>query len=171
MFYAAYGSNLHPMRLVERLPSARLCGSSELEGWGLRFHKRGQDGSSKCNMIPASETLYVAIYEINPAEKVYLDEAEGLGNGYQEKAISVPNFGTCFVYVAQDSHIDTNLRPFSWYKELVILGCLHHGFPADYVHAIQRIAPVQDHDIERHKRGMDLVRKIRYLSPPLRKGE
>jgi len=68
MLYAAYGSNLHPDRLKQRVPSARLCGPSVVEGWGLRFHKRGQDESSKCDMISSSEMLYLAVYEFNPAE-------------------------------------------------------------------------------------------------------
>ena len=160
MLYAAYGSNLHPDRLNERVPSARLCGSGVLEGWGLRFHKRGQDGSSKCDMVPTSETLYVAVYEINPAEKPYLDKIESLGEGYLEKEIHIADFGACFVYVAQDSHIDPRLKPFEWYKELVLLGCLHHGFPAEYVETIQRIPHLQDHDTNRHEKWMSLVRKI-----------
>ena len=161
MLYAAYGSNLHPDRLKERVPSARLRGSSVLEGWGLRFRKRGQDGSSKCDMIPSSETLHMAVYQINPAEKPYLDEIESLGEGYLEKEIHIPDYGTCFVYIAQDSHVDSSLKPFGWYKELVLLGCMHHAFPPEYVKTIQKVPHIQDHDTTRHEKWMSLVRKIR----------
>ena len=37
MLYAAYGSNLHPVRLRERVPSAELLGTGVLEGRELRF--------------------------------------------------------------------------------------------------------------------------------------
>jgi gamma-glutamylcyclotransferase len=166
MLYAAYGSNLHPDRLNERVPSARLCGSSVLDGWGLRFHKRGQDGSSKCDIVPCLETLFVAVYEINLADKPHLDKAESLGHGYLEKEIDIPDFGTCFLYVAQDSHIDASLKPYGWYKELVLIGCSHHGFPAEYVDMIQRVPHVDDHDTQRHERWMSLVNKNqRFVNP------
>lgn len=161
MLYAAYGSNLHPERLKERVPSARLCGSSLIEGWGLRFHKRGRDGSSKCDMVPTAETLYLAVYEIDPGEKPYLDKIESLGEGYREKEIHLPHYGNCFLYIAQGSHIEPGLKPFWWYKELVLLGCLHHGFPSNYVETIQQVPHVEDHDNTRHERCMSLVRKIR----------
>ena len=51
LYYLAYGSNLHPVRLTERVPSARFLGLTSLFGYQLRFHKRHEpDGSGKCNM-------------------------------------------------------------------------------------------------------------------------
>jgi hypothetical protein len=161
MLYAAYGSNLHPERLRERVPSSRPRGSAVLEGWGLRFHKRSPDRSSKCNVIPSEETLHVAIYEINPLEKPSLDTVEHVGIGYRDQNIHVPGFGNCFWYVALDSHIDDNLRPYSWYKELVLLGCEHHGFPPNYAEMIRQISHMEDSDAQRHEKWMSLVNTIR----------
>ncbi len=166
MLYAAYGSNLHPNRLNERVPSAKLCGNSVLKGWGLRFHKRGLDGSSKCNIVSCSETLYVAVYEIDPREKSNLDKAESLGHGYQEKKIYISDYGECFLYAAQDSHIDVSLKPYGWYKELVLLGCVYHGFPADYVDMIRRVPHVEDPDAMRCEKWMGLVKTIERLPLP-----
>ena len=42
MLYAAYGSNLHPVRLSARVRAARLLGAGSVTGWELRFNKRGQ---------------------------------------------------------------------------------------------------------------------------------
>ena len=49
LLYFAYGSNLHPERLRERVPSAESLGVARLEAHVLRFHKRGRDGSGKCD--------------------------------------------------------------------------------------------------------------------------
>lgn len=166
MLYAAYGSNLHPDRLGERVPSAKLCGSSHVDGWGLRFDKRGQDDSAKCNMVSCLEVLYVAVYEIDPVEKPYLDTAEGLGHGYLVKEIHVPDYGACFLYVGQDSHIDSSLRPYEWYKELVLAGCEYHGFPMDYVGMVQRVVHCEDPDINRHQRWMRFVNTIQQTDLP-----
>ena len=94
MHYAAYGSNLHPRRLLERTPSAQLLGSRCVPGWSLKFHKRSKDNSAKCNATPQSAGLYVAIYEISDADKAKLDGIEGVGYGYCEGVMSVPDFST-----------------------------------------------------------------------------
>ena len=49
--YFAYGSNLHPMRLMERVPSAKFVGTVEIKKYRLTFHKKSIDDSSKCNMF------------------------------------------------------------------------------------------------------------------------
>lgn len=50
MRYFAYGSNLCVRRLRRRVPSARALGPARLDGWTLRWHKRGEDGSGKCSI-------------------------------------------------------------------------------------------------------------------------
>lgn len=164
MLYVAYGSNLHPNRLQERVPSASLCGCAVLEGWGLRFHKRSPDGSSKCSIIPSLETIHVAVYEIPLREKHFLDKAEHAGIGYVEQEIQVPGFGAGFWYVAHDSHIDATLRPYGWYKDLVLVGCLYHQFPLDYVDRIRQVPHLEDPDTQRHKKWMRLVNTIQHYS-------
>lgn len=50
LHYFAYGSNLHPYRLIQRVPNARLVATTRLDGYGVSFSKRSHDGSSKCNL-------------------------------------------------------------------------------------------------------------------------
>jgi len=50
-YYLAYGSILHPLRLGERISSAQLCGVTTLRGYRLAWHKRGADGSGKCDLV------------------------------------------------------------------------------------------------------------------------
>jgi len=161
MRYAAYGSNLHPHRLRERAPSARLLGTVRLHGWRLRFHKRGQDGSAKCNIIAGPGAIYAAIFEVEIHHKQQLDELEGLHVGYEETHVFAGRFGTCATYLATESHIDDQLLPFSWYRELVLAACEVHGFPKDYVDGIRAIPHQVDDDLSRHEQHMQMVRAIR----------
>ena len=79
MKYAAYGSNLHPLRLSRRLPSAELISSAYLPDWSLHFHKRSIDESGKCNIRRGGSGVHYAIFEISLEDKLALDRIEGVG--------------------------------------------------------------------------------------------
>jgi len=159
--YAAYGSNLHPIRLNQRVPSAKLVATSRVSGFGLRFHKRSMDGSGKCDIVETEGEIFVAIYDVPLDDKPLLDKVEGLGIGYDEIQISVPGLGCCWTYAAAESHIDEKLIPYSWYKELVVLGCEFNSFPDEYVQRIRQIAERRDPDGQRHDENPQLARSIR----------
>lgn len=163
LYYFAYGSNLHPARLRERVPSSRALAVAELDGHLLRFHKRGRDGSGKCNIHPvgrAEDRVFGVIYRMAAAEQANLDRAEGLGAGYRRVELTVRVDGASrrvFSYQAQDGHIDDALSPFTWYRQLVLAGARQHGLPADYIAAIEAIAARSDPDTERHARHERLL--------------
>ena len=163
MLYAAYGSNLHPLRLQQRSPSAQLIGTSAIAHHTLRFHKRGyRDFSGKCNLIEQPEsTAYAAIYDIPSHEMDLLDKAEGAGSGYDRTFINVDRFGDCIIYLAAPEHIDDRLLPFSWYKALVLVGCERFAFPESYVKAIRAVKQRRDSACDRHNRHIELVEKCR----------
>lgn len=173
MLYAAYGSNLHPVRLQERVPSAELLGTGVVSGRELRFHKRSfVDGSGKCDIVPGDGLVHVAVYDVPEDEKPLLDGFEGLGKGYRVEIVDVPGFSPCFTYVAMDDHVDASLRPYDWYVRLVLIGCAYHGFPRDYVQAIA--IPVlddaweldEDPDAERRAAAEEVLRAARMLAVP-----
>ncbi len=156
--YAAYGSNLHPIRLSKRTPSATLLGKGIFEGKALRFHKRSKDGSAKCNIIDNDkQQVYVAVYEINENEKLLLDDAEGVGYGYQVCEVKIAGFGECFTYIAEDSYIDDSLKPYTWYKELVIVGCENLELPMTYINSVRSVDADLDFNKQRHEKYMELV--------------
>lgn len=159
--YAAYGSNLHPGRLRERIRSAKLRGTAFLSRYTLQFHKRGQDRSAKCGFTDCGRGLHVAIYEVNDPDRKVLDRIEGVGKGYDVDEISVPGFGRCFTYVASRTHIDELLHPFDWYREMVLLGCLRHAFPAPYRERIAAVPVIADPDPERRERNWRTVELLR----------
>lgn len=161
MRYAAYGSNLHPLRLGARVSSSRLIGTSFLSDWSLRFHKSSNDQSGKCNILVGGDGIYIAIYEMNHADKIILDKIEGLGYGYSNCSLMVPEFGKCATYIADASHIDDVLRPYDWYKELVLAGTRKLGFPDDYIRTIEAIDARQDPDVARREDRWQTVEMIR----------
>jgi len=144
--YFAYGSNMSTARLRERMPSAEPIGLATLPRHALRFHKRSVDGSGKCAAHAADDGEVVGVlFRFNPSERSSLDKAEGAGNGYEHATVTVLNDKgkrrKVLTYLATPSHIDDQLKPYSWYKDLVLAGAAEHGLPPTYV--AEWIAAVQ----------------------------
>jgi gamma-glutamylcyclotransferase len=162
--YLAYGSNLHFSRMQRRVPSARTLGRVALEGWRLCFHKRGADGSGKCNVIHTREPadcVHGVVYRIAAREKSLLDRVEGAGRGYEVRRLRLLRHADVFLYVAASSHIDECLQPFTWYKAYVVEGARFHGLPSGYIDALEAAEAVSDPDAGRRR---DNVRLLWHLS-------
>lgn len=168
MYYLAYGSNLHPVRLAGRTPNARLIGTSELSGYRLTFHKRSVDGSAKCNLLHTGDpedVTFAAVYRVPESEVHALDRAEGLGNGYDKQQLQVIVDGesvTVFTYVANDTHLVFDLEPYHWYKDLVLAGARYHGFPTHYTEAIAAVRSRRDTHEERSAKNERLLIRLQH---------
>jgi gamma-glutamylcyclotransferase len=82
--YLAYGSNLHPLRLTLRVPSARVIGVVEMPGYMLEFHKRSIDGSGKCLIYTEQgehHKMYGVLYEFDAREKPVSMPLKGMAKG------------------------------------------------------------------------------------------
>ena len=158
--YAAYGSNLHPVRLTERLPTAELLGHAFVPGHSLRFDKRSRDGSAKCGIDAGGNGVYMAVFEVSVSERADLDAIEGVGHGYEPLDIDVPGFGRCFTYEATPSHVEAGIPAYDWYREYVLLGCLLHGFPSDYTAAVAAKIVTHDQDTARRRENWNLIARI-----------
>ena len=156
--YLAYGSNLYPPRLAARLEKISIVGVVALPGWSLRFHKRGADGSGKCDLFPAPDDIaFGAVYEISTADRVRLDRIEGVGHGYHGELISVPGHGEVYVYRAEQSYVDTSLEPFDWYHEFVLAGARHHTLPSGYIGKIRGVRPIRDSNARRRAENLAIL--------------
>ena len=163
MHYFAYGSNMSLRRLRARVPSAVKLSNASLSSHRLHFHKRGRDGSAKCDARqtddPAHRVLGV-VFEIAAAEKPELDQHEGVGQGYVTEKVRVVMADGCqvdaYTYIA--TLIDPALQPFGWYKEHVLRGALENRLDADYVQAIRNIDAVSDPDPLRKARELAIYR-------------
>jgi gamma-glutamylcyclotransferase len=159
--YLAYGSNLHPARISVRLGSITHLGTAELPGWALRYHKASEDGSGKCNLIAdPSSIAYGALYEFSLEKKQHLDTLEGVGRGYIDTSIELPEFGQAWVYLAESSHVDDSLIPYDWYHAFVVRGAQHHKFPAAYIDEIDRIERDRDPNEKRRTENMAIADSV-----------
>lgn len=163
MLYFAYGSNMSPKRLLQRVPSAVVVGVASLPGHRLAFHKIGRDGSAKCDAAWTNATtdcVHGVIYRIDSGHKLRLDAKEGLGRGYEQKAVEVQlrdhSRSSAFLYYA--THVDASLRPFTWYREHVLRGAYEHALPEPYIAAIHAVDAVDDPDSRRHRLETDVYR-------------
>ena len=145
--YFAYGSNMSTARLRGRTPSAQPVATGRVLHHVRRWHKRGRDGSGKCDIVFAGadsdDAVWGVLFRIADRERAALDRAEGLGIGYIETIVPVVTAaGSCHAvtYQAKAGQTDAALRPFAWYKAHVLRGAREHGLPADCVAALARVA-------------------------------
>jgi gamma-glutamylcyclotransferase len=153
--YFSYGSNMSSRRLMSRAPLAKFLCTAMLQGHRLQFHKKGRDGSAKCDALYTAspdDCIIGVVFEISASEKAILDRTEGLGQGYKEKAVTVHgekgDSVEAVTYYA--TNIDPSLKPFHWYKEHVLRGAREHRLPSGYVAGIEKTEALADPDQARH---------------------
>src|SRR5204863_7666797 len=85
--YAAYGSNLDPDRMALRAPHSPLHGTGWLQGWRLTFGGEdvSWDGALGTVVEDPGHQVYVALYDITPADEGSLDKWEGVDIGLFRK--------------------------------------------------------------------------------------
>jgi gamma-glutamylcyclotransferase len=158
--YFAYGSNLLGARLAARVPIGAEHGVLRLTGWSLRWHKRGRDGSAKCDLVETGRDDDVAwgfIYQLNRAAASELDRIEGVGSGYAVRELAIADRFSARLYVAEAAYIDPARLPYAWYRDLVVAGARSRGFPEDYVAALARVPAHEDPDLDRARRHQALL--------------
>lgn len=151
-------------RLQKRVPSAQIIGVYSLTRHELKFHKIGKDGSAKCDAFftgKVSDVVLGVLYSIKGSEKKWLDEAEGLGHGYEEKEVSLTNESdhtiVGFLYYATD--INSVLRPFSWYVHHILNGAKTVKLPQTYIQQIDNVQTIEDDNRQRDTRERSLYIK------------
>ena len=144
--YFAYGSNMSTERLRGRAPSARPVGIGRLLHHRRCWHKRGRDGSGKCDVVFAgldgSAAVWGVLFEIKETDRAALHRAEGLGVGYAQRTVAVLTAtGTrrAMTYQAKPDQTDSTLRPLAWYKAHVVRGAREHGLPAACVRKLEEV--------------------------------
>ena len=156
LLYFAFGSNLHPLWLRSRTPSATVLSKECLTHFKLDFNKFGLDNSGKCNIVEtgnADDLVYGVVYQINTEEKPVLDKAE---HGYSQEIMQIGEHESVLVYVAEDATVDYS-SPFSWYQDIVIAGALMHAFPQRYIEHIKSFNAIKDPDEERELKHRSIV--------------
>ncbi|MEP0321834.1 gamma-glutamylcyclotransferase family protein [Bauldia litoralis] len=167
--YFAYGSNMSTARLRERMSNCKPIGVATLPGHELRFHKRSNDKSGKCNAFASGNENSVigVLYGFDLAERAKLDEAEGIGKGYEHAIVTVINDKgrrqKVLTYLATPDYIDDSLKPYGWYKGFVLAGASQHGLPPEYIaECIQSVEAIEDPNAARDKKWRAMLASSRY---------
>jgi hypothetical protein len=167
--YFAYGSNMSTARLRKRVPSCKPLGIATLPGHALRFHKRSMDKSGKCNAFASGNDNSVigVLFSFDPAERAKLDEAEGVGRGYERAMVTVINEKghrrKVLTYLASPDYIDDSLKPYGWYKDFVLAGGGEHGLPPNYIaEYIQSVETIEDPNKTRDKKQRATLRGVEW---------
>ncbi len=130
------------LRLKSRCPSARFVSIAILKGFRLAFNKQSKkDGSGKANIIATQndkDEVWGVIFDVSENEKPELDKWEGLGKGYDEKALQVLTDKSqelkVQAYVAKK--ITDGIQPYDWYLRHCMIGATEFGLPQSYTNMI-----------------------------------
>jgi len=167
LLYFAYGSNLHPLRLEQRVGRVSVVATASAAGFRLRFHKQGRDESGKCNIEfsgSESDCVQGALFAFSPQQRNILDEYESLGRGYVRERVAIETRdgpATAWTYIAMPEFVDDTLKPFHWYREFVCLGAEFHGFPPSYRRQLAAQRTIQDPHTERCRERMQMLSVLR----------
>ena len=164
-FYFAYGSNLFPKRLEQRIGYCRILGVARLNAFQLLFHKQGKDGSAKCDAHKTGndqQQIYGVVYALSGDQLTILNEIEGLGFGYELETVSVAfihssESASAKIYLAQSDYINTGLLPYSWYRDFVLYGARFHGLPDAYISRLQQTKVISDPDEQRRNTNENIL--------------
>jgi len=154
-FYFAYGSNMAAERISRRIPAAKKLCTAKLTNYCLQFHKVAQDGSGKCDIVPDSSpdaVVYGVLFKFLRQDFAELDRIEG--PGYKRITIQVTTeaIGTVPAETYVATAVDSDLLPYSWYKQHVLRGAIASNLPAAYIASLESVPCVEDWDRARHTR-------------------
>ena len=167
--YFAYGSNMLEQRLKERVGSALPFSNAWIRGYEVRFRKISIDGSGKADLVETGDLediVHGVVYQFDPADWHALDKHEGATGtnpGYDRVPIQVhTDSGSRDVttYLARRGRIDESLKPYTWYRDLILCGAEQHGLPEDYRQKIENTMDIPDPD-ENRKEKREAEKQIR----------
>lgn len=146
----AYGSNMLTARIRKRVGSVRTIAIGFLTDHRLVWTKPSDDGSGKCGVVPSddpADIVWGVLQELDELDLPNLDRFEG---GYVRRPVIVRGGGGdvhAATYIPD--RLDPGLRPYGWYKRLVIAGAEEAGLPAEYIAQLESIPSVEDPDESR----------------------
>ena len=170
--YFAYGSNMLNERLKQRVRDAQPLGTASAFGRRLCFHKVSSDLSGKCDIPLTKDNLdivYGVLFDVPESQILQLDEAEGVGHGYERTSINVMSADNILVsapvYLDTTDAIDSKLVPYDWYLYLVVTGARHHKLPTTYISSFERIVTMPDPNPNRKTR-LEALQALKLASIP-----
>ncbi|MBT9173151.1 MAG: hypothetical protein DDT21_01541 [Syntrophomonadaceae bacterium] len=129
--YIAYGSNLNREQMADRCPTARVLGTSMMDGWRLLF--RGAREGAVAAVEPCQGgSVPVLVWEITPVDEAALDRYEGWPYFYRKETVKVKLDGkpvTAMVYIMNEGR--PLGQPSCYYYAVILEGYKDAGFDVD----------------------------------------
>jgi gamma-glutamylcyclotransferase (GGCT)/AIG2-like uncharacterized protein YtfP len=134
--YAAYGSNMDPAQMRNRCPHSPSSGTGWLSNWRLTFggEDLGWEGALATLVEEPGSHVFVALYDITPADRVALDKWESADTGlYRTSRLRVSTLeGDVLAWSYVLNSYEGGL-PSARYLGLIAEGAQSAGAPEDYV--------------------------------------
>lgn len=131
--YIAYGSNLNLPQMASRCPTAKVIGTSEINGYELLF--RGGSRGAVATVEPLEDSsVPVLLWKIKPMDELALDRYEGYPNFYRKEMMDVELAGKtvpAMVYVMNDGRPLGS--PSDFYLNTILEGYHSAGFDTDFL--------------------------------------
>jgi hypothetical protein len=133
-YYFAYGSNMLPERLLERIIKYHTAFPSTLSNYRFTYNKKSIDRTAKANIIEdTSGAVAMGIcFEIDDDD---FSELQKFENGYDRRNITITLKGgkqvSAVTYISDST--DDTLTPSKEYKDLVLKGANYWDLDKTYV--------------------------------------
>ena len=136
-YYFAYGSNMFPERLHDRIKKHHTAFPATLPNYLFTYNKKSVDGTAKANIKPNNGTEVQGVcFEIDEEDFEILTQCEG---GYDRRNIEVNiengNKTKTVTYIS--SSIDETLKSSNEYKKLILQGAeywnINHLYISEYL--------------------------------------
>lgn len=152
-YYFAYGSNMNPDRVRQRLIKFDDFQAGILHDYRMTFNKRSAKfiGSASANVMlhKGAQTEGVIYRLIHADEIVTMDPYEGYPLRYDRLLLTIScQYGLvdAWVYVANQEYIDNNLKPNRWYLQHLLAG--REFLSNTYIEQLEAVECLPDSDIE-----------------------
>jgi gamma-glutamylcyclotransferase (GGCT)/AIG2-like uncharacterized protein YtfP len=136
--YFAYGSNLDPERMAERVPGAEALGVFSFQAKRLAFSPDRGVATFKNTRSDRDHTLAGVIYSLPEGGLKILDRFEGVGPGVYKRVVLRQWCGVDLVTYQHTGYrkmLDAgyNDPPSVEYVDHIVRGYLHHGLPLSFL--------------------------------------
>ncbi len=157
MKFFAYGTNVLLAKMMSLVTFAQAIGLAELSGYQLIFNKKShKDDSGLANLTAtqkATDKVYGNLYEVSDSYLSTLELAEGIQHGYHTQKVTVLCQGeniSATIFLCDDpAFLQNNLKPFDWYKAMIVRGLERLEAPADYTQKVKKMEDILDVDVQR----------------------
>ena len=143
LYFFAYGANMDPALMEERVPGARLVGPARLDGFRLEFSvysTKWNGGAANLELDPASH-VWGVVWELPDGGMKGLDSYQGHPIFFRREQVSVIGPEGPFVaFTYRVAHQNAYIRPTDAYLARLRSAIRIHGLPPEALDMLDEAA-------------------------------